>query len=228
MPPTVILRYDAQQDKYALAEELMYRSAPTEEMLQLSIANIRKAENEYLENAPPLVLWKKMLDLIYSGHEDIAWRVFDEAWQPHFGDKTKWAEDFKTQLGQSKYWEHLYPIQFQDSLDLGYPELLQRLSYPPGKELPAEKAYEVQCGNYVTCDLETCMASIYPMNLDTLSYNPIDKQIPIHVIIMLFNQKQPEIYNLFMKNDGSYFDASCDIGTPVFVIHKSSRKTTGR
>lgn len=223
-PPTVILRYDPPQDKYALAEELMYRSAPTEEMLQVSIANIRKAENEYAKDAPPLILWEKMLDLIYSGHEDVAWRVYDEAWQPRFGDKAKWAEDFKAQLAESKYWKHLYPIQFRDSLDIGYPELLQRPSYPPGKELPAETVFEAQCGSYVTCDLETCRASINEMFPDELIYYPTDKETPIHVVIMLIDQKQPKLYNLFGKYGDSYPDAQCDIGTPVFIIHKSSRK----
>ena len=33
----------------------------------------------------PVLLWSHMLDLIYSGHADVAWRLMDETWATGWG-----------------------------------------------------------------------------------------------------------------------------------------------
>ena len=49
-------------------------------------------------------LWETMLDLIYSGHADAAWKFLDDAWPPKVQGKDKFAQDFRAQLAKSPYW----------------------------------------------------------------------------------------------------------------------------
>jgi hypothetical protein len=45
-----------------------------------------------------------MLDLIYSGHADDAWKFLDDAWPSKVQGKDAFARDFRAQLAKSKYW----------------------------------------------------------------------------------------------------------------------------
>lgn len=49
-------------------------------------------------------LWATMLDLIYSGHADDAWKFLDDAWPPKVQGKDVFARDFRAQLAKSTYW----------------------------------------------------------------------------------------------------------------------------
>jgi hypothetical protein len=49
--------------------------------------------------------WGEMLDLIYSGHEDLAWQYLDLVWSPQKQGKAIFIEDFKNQLNESDYWK---------------------------------------------------------------------------------------------------------------------------
>lgn len=48
--------------------------------------------------------WGEMLDLIYSGHEDLAWQYFDWAWNPKKKGKELFKQDFKNQLANSEFY----------------------------------------------------------------------------------------------------------------------------
>ena len=47
--------------------------------------------------------WGDMLDLIYTGHEDLAWQYFDMVWPAKKAGKGKFLADFKEQLSKSAY-----------------------------------------------------------------------------------------------------------------------------
>ena len=49
--------------------------------------------------------WGEMLDLIYTGHEDLAWQYLDLVWSPQKQGKAIFREDFKNQLNESHYWK---------------------------------------------------------------------------------------------------------------------------
>lgn len=212
----------------------MYQPAPSEETFEDTINVIREAKNDYNQNAPPMILWDKMLELLYSGHESVAWRLHERAWQPHFGDRTEWAKKFEEQLSESKYWKHLYPLQTWDSPSAEYPERLSHPIYPPSQEMPFQKAYEAQCGSVVTCDSDGCSAFSNELYPNELTYYPTNKTTPVHVLIILTNKGQPRIYNLWGtygklcnqhgSSCGGALDAPCDIGTQAFIIHKSNRQ----
>jgi hypothetical protein len=48
-----------------------------------------------------------MLDLIYTGHSDLGWKLFDGAWPAQRAGKDKFLGDFCTQLRTSPYWADL-------------------------------------------------------------------------------------------------------------------------
>jgi hypothetical protein len=45
-----------------------------------------------------------MLDLIYTGNMDSAWKFFDKAWDKSFNGKKKFLREFREQLQTSPYW----------------------------------------------------------------------------------------------------------------------------
>ncbi len=105
--PKVILRYS--DNAYRIASDLM-RAPPTSPSDLATRASTVK-------NYPPSAkggewpraqvspdLWGTMLDLIYSGHAEEAWKFLDAAWPPKITGKEKFANDFRTQLSKSKYW----------------------------------------------------------------------------------------------------------------------------
>ena len=53
--------------------------------------------------------WGEMLDLIFTGHEDLAWQYFDMVWPTKKKGKEKFLADFKAQLAQTSYgdWKKL-------------------------------------------------------------------------------------------------------------------------
>lgn len=227
--PLVILRYDATCDRYTLAEDLMYRPAPSAQEFDAMITAIHNdPDNQHRHNAPSMILWEKMIELLYSGHEVIAWRLYESAWQPHFGDKVAWAEKFKARLSESLYWKHVFPRQVHRDFPGEYPALLQRTSYPPEERqmLRVETAYEVQCGTILSCDLTQCTASTYGHGANSLMISPTEKGYTIHVIVTLIDNGQANLLNLFLRDDDVY-DFLCDEGSPVFLIHKSAVEQTG-
>lgn len=49
--------------------------------------------------------WGRMLELIYSGHEDLAWQYFDWAWNPKKEGKDNFKRDFKAKLASSEFYQ---------------------------------------------------------------------------------------------------------------------------
>ena len=49
--------------------------------------------------------WGEMLDLIYTGHEDLAWQYFEMVWPAKKPGKDKFLADFKEQLALTAYGE---------------------------------------------------------------------------------------------------------------------------
>ncbi len=49
-------------------------------------------------------LWGTMLDLIYSGHANEAWKFLDDAWPTKVHGKENFEREFRAQLAKSPYW----------------------------------------------------------------------------------------------------------------------------
>lgn len=102
--PEVILVY--QDNSYMLDFDLMRKPPPPEGVLMGAIKKIH--ENElWKEGEPPPELWGHMLDLIYSGNADTAWKFFERAWLPSVPGKREFRQDFQARLRESPYWKQI-------------------------------------------------------------------------------------------------------------------------
>ena len=102
--PDVILRYEP--GGYKVAADLMRRSAPSEDEFKQLVGKGRHLKLDQ-DGWPASAFWETMLDLIYAGNSDLAWKFCDLAWP---GDKRKKAEflaEFRAQLAQSRYYPAL-------------------------------------------------------------------------------------------------------------------------
>jgi hypothetical protein len=105
--PKVILRFS--DNAYRVAPDLMRTAVLTASDLATRAAAIKSyapsasgGEWPHAKVSPDL--WGTMLDLIYSGHADTAWKFLDDAWPPKVQGKDAFARDFRTQLAKSRYW----------------------------------------------------------------------------------------------------------------------------
>ncbi len=64
----------------------------------------------------PVALWRKMLNLIYSGNLAQAWKPFDLAWPEGLAGKQEFLEEFKAQLKASLDWEQIQEYEQDSSL----------------------------------------------------------------------------------------------------------------
>ncbi len=106
-PPDVILRY--QDGAYRIAADLMRKPAPSQEDLErdaVQVLDDASWEGEaWLEHGwVPESLWSTMLELLYTGHSDLAWQFFEMAWPPDISGKDAWLSKFRAKLEDSPYW----------------------------------------------------------------------------------------------------------------------------
>jgi hypothetical protein len=111
LAPTVILRFveSPQGGSYRLAMDKMQRPAPTPPEWNKAV---REAGNAFGESSAfgdgiGSGLTGNMLNLIYTGHSDLAWMLFDQAWPPRRPGKDKYLAGFCAQLKTSPYWPQL-------------------------------------------------------------------------------------------------------------------------
>jgi hypothetical protein len=100
--PRVILRY--RNGKYRFAGDLMRKQSPTNDEIAKMITKIHRYAPWTVEEPPP-ELWSYMLDLIYSGHAEIAWAFFEQAWPSSIAGKKVFLKEFQDQLTQSRFWK---------------------------------------------------------------------------------------------------------------------------
>ena len=109
--PTVIWEFD-KADKLVPRFDLMRKSAPALAVLKRKAAAARAKIplSRYVNpddnfNDWDDAFWGEMLDLIFTGHEDLAWQYFDMVWPPKKKGKEKFLSDFKELLAQTSYGE---------------------------------------------------------------------------------------------------------------------------
>lgn len=103
--PRVVLKY--RDGRYRVAPELMRRSPPSPESFREMAREIR-SEPEWAERKrPPVILWRNMLDLLYTGNAREAWSLLDLAWPAECAGKERFQAEFKEQLANSRYWREL-------------------------------------------------------------------------------------------------------------------------
>ncbi len=101
--PKIVLRFDGK--KYVLAPDLMRKPAPSAAELRKTAKEIR--DGDWQHDYPPPELWGTMLDLIYTGNPDAAWKFASQAWVPGHVSKQKFLRDFCDQLARSQYFAQI-------------------------------------------------------------------------------------------------------------------------
>ena len=105
--PKVILRFS--DNAYRMAPDLMRAPVLSANDLEARATEVKNYPasakgGEWPHGTVSPQLWTTMLDLIYSGHADDAWKFLDDAWPPKEQGKDAFTRDFRAQLAKSKYW----------------------------------------------------------------------------------------------------------------------------
>jgi hypothetical protein len=107
--PTVIYEFD-KSDELVPRFDLMKKPAPSLAKLKQMAAATRaklnlnpytSPEDNFNDFEGPF--WGEMLDLIYTGQEDLAWQYFEMVWPVKKPGKDKFLADFKEQLTLTAY-----------------------------------------------------------------------------------------------------------------------------
>jgi hypothetical protein len=111
----VLLAYsDGNKGKgYHLALDKMQKPAPDAAEWDALIASIRTETDEKRRDfAADLrgALWQNVLDLLYTGHPELAWKLVREAGPQAQGGSYPTLEDFCSTLTRSLYWRDLRPM----------------------------------------------------------------------------------------------------------------------
>ena len=112
-PTPVILQFvnDSKSGAFHLAFNKMHKPDPTPEEWKEATKEAREAFGAGNPSSGGIgpSLWANLLDLIYTGHSDLALRLFDETWPSERPGKDKFLADFCSQLKTSHYWPDLEP-----------------------------------------------------------------------------------------------------------------------
>jgi hypothetical protein len=108
---SVLLRFveDDKGGHFHLALDKMKRSAPTPAKWNENLADVKEALSPRgsLPDDLTRTLWDTVLDLIYTGHSDLAWKFLDEAGPKAQAKPLPNLEDFCGVLKTSLYWPDL-------------------------------------------------------------------------------------------------------------------------
>ena len=114
--PRIVLKY--RKGRFRLALDLMSTPNPSLAEFATMIESVR-SDDEWSSRIAhdcgqncgvPVALWKNMLDLMYGGHSDLAWKLLDESWPKEQEGKAAFAEQFCRRLSGSLYWRDLKEV----------------------------------------------------------------------------------------------------------------------
>lgn len=104
--PEIILKPPDYMD---LALDLMKRPPPTDVDFHLLVHELATSR-EWSDNRMPPRLWGEMLNLIFTGHPNLAWELVDQTWPKKRPGKGGFIGAFCDQLEQAPYWHDLDPL----------------------------------------------------------------------------------------------------------------------
>ena len=103
----VFLSY--QQGRFRLDTALMRATAPSPAEIGKCAALFKKSRD--WKTAQPLGMWYYATDLIYTGHEDDAFRFLKESWGGSNAERDKYLGDYQRRLKKSVYYPELRLLQ---------------------------------------------------------------------------------------------------------------------
>lgn len=105
--PPVVLRWDGLW--YAPDAELMRAPAPTPEQLATWVDHVESGDewDRPGEFAPPAQLWGVALDLMYTGHPDLAMAFLESAWRDDVEGREAFIASFLSKLEESEHYREI-------------------------------------------------------------------------------------------------------------------------
>jgi len=113
--PAVILRFVEDSKgggSYRLAMDKMLLPDPTPTEWKKAVRDARSdfgGPSTTFGDGRGSELSRNMVNLIYTGHSDLAWKLSDQVWPPQYPGKDKYLSSFCAQLKTSPYWPQLKP-----------------------------------------------------------------------------------------------------------------------
>jgi hypothetical protein len=115
--PAVVLRFvdNDQGGRYHIAMDKMRTSEPTSEQWKKAIQDAGEGfvAGGNFGDGTGSKLWSNMVNMIYTGHSHLAWKLLDESWltpdqsQAQDTNKDKFLSSFCSQLKTSQYWRDM-------------------------------------------------------------------------------------------------------------------------
>jgi len=107
----VVLRWadDAEGGGFHLALDKMQKPAPTQARWNKDLSDAKKAVTAGDANSIGTTMWQTVLDLLYTGHSDLAWKFVDTLGPRAQLQPFPALSDFCALLKQSPYWPDLQP-----------------------------------------------------------------------------------------------------------------------
>ena len=102
--PKVILRW--RNEAYEAAPDLMWNICPDLADLPRRAEEIRQSP-EWALNPDPDGLFATAVQLMYCGHEELAWEFLKRAWQPDFPMEPELLNWLRGRINESPYWQRL-------------------------------------------------------------------------------------------------------------------------
>lgn len=100
--PQVVLAWNG--SAYVATPALMAAPAPSAGDLKAEAAAVAASDQWTADQMDP-DLWRTMLDLIYTGHADLAWSFLDDGWPQGRDGKDAFRTALLCQLATSPYWD---------------------------------------------------------------------------------------------------------------------------
>jgi len=100
---------DAKGGGFHLVLDKMNKPAPSTSEWNRNLADVREAANRSVNDTIGRTLWQTVMDLIYTGHSDLAWKFVDELGPRAQQKPFPTLADFCALLQQSPYWPDLTP-----------------------------------------------------------------------------------------------------------------------
>ncbi len=94
---------------FHLAIDKMHKPAPTPAQWNRALNDAQKVVKNHNINSIGTTMWQTVLDLIYSGHSDLAWKFVDELGPKAQQKPLPTLTDFCSLLKKSLYWPDLKP-----------------------------------------------------------------------------------------------------------------------